>query len=306
MGLRTRESKVFSHGNMDFHDNRIVVKDECFMDQGGLVRRLKELKPLELFKRMGDQEVDNLVETLHAELEDGSHEQDKQKVLGTTLAGVCAYLLDSEREVNIGKSLMLVGQKLGLDPVEAGEEYLEEGVVEPVNVFGDQREPECYVQGTDTFIVESPNVARSGFLEPCIAIGLYSSKTKRAYMIHEITMETADMTEQLRKIQELEGGSLSDVKVVAAGNSTSQYNPEYRNGHYRQSTLSNREYVEADLQKDLEARGFKGEVEYFWLDEDENAELYIDAKTGEFKIFRQRHKMRDKDVEAYDKRIQTL
>lgn len=69
MAVTTSAKPVHRHGLMEFHDNKIVVRDDCFKDQGGLDRKLTELLPLGLFNDIGEGEVGAFMGSLHAELE---------------------------------------------------------------------------------------------------------------------------------------------------------------------------------------------------------------------------------------------
>jgi hypothetical protein len=194
-----------------------------------------------------------------------------------------------------------------MDPLGAGERYLAEGSVETVNVFDDLREPVCYSSpGDGCFSVKSPAVARSGVLEPCIAVGLYSKRTNQAYIIHEIDMKTAGLDGQLDAIKTAEGGDLADVDVVAVGNSLSAHKPEYLDGDYVQGTLANRTYTEENLPRMLKQRGFRGEVRFRWLPDDGSGDLFIDAQAGEFRLALSRLRMRGRDVVEFDKKTEII
>lgn len=46
--------------------------------------------------------------------------------------------------------------------------------------------------------VDFPDIAYSGRLEPCIAIGIYNPSTRRGYMIHEAYLNTHNLEPRLK------------------------------------------------------------------------------------------------------------
>jgi len=137
--------------------------------------------------------------------------------------------------------------------------------------------------GTSEFMqVLKDEIVHSGQLNPCIAIGIYNPKTKRGYLIHQPHMLNINLSEEIETIGRVEG-DLSEIKVVAAGNSL--LSGEISN---KESGV-NREYVLDVLFSSLKKAGApENSVQYRWLQDNFVGDLFVDC--NESKIYFESHK----------------
>lgn len=119
-----------------------------------------------------------------------------------------------------------------------------------------------------------PDILRSGGLGPCIAIGLYDSKTRSGYMMHEV-----DYTDLDRKIREIKRDycDLRRLKIFVVGNSLDSLGSEEQ----REYEISKRPHIEQILKKYFQG----SQLQIKWMHDNHCAELFLDTSTGIFKLY---------------------
>lgn len=119
----------------------------------------------------------------------------------------------------------------------------------------------------------SPDILESGGLGPCIAIGVYDSKTKSGYMIHEL--DYADLDRKIREIKR-DYCDLRRLKIFVVGNSLDSFGSKEQ----REYEISKRPCIEQTLRKYFQ----DSQLQIRWTPDDYCAELFLDTSTGEFKL----------------------
>lgn len=157
--------------------------------------------------------------------------------------------------------------------------------------------------------IDFPEKARSYELGPCIAVGIYNPTTKRAYMRHEINMQSVDLGQTVKEIRDKEksnNSDLSQLKVVVTGNSLTTYSPTVGSDkEYHKSVLENRAYTEDNLKKALVNNGFMGEIIFRWLVEDATGELFVDTEAGNFIINSRRYRLEESgNLAEFDEKME--
>ena len=121
----------------------------------------------------------------------------------------------------------------------------------------------------------SPDILRSGGLGPCIAIGIYDSKTKSGYMMHGLDFQSDDLDGKIQEIKK-DYGNLTELQIFAVGNSLDSFDNEEQ----REYEIINRPFVEQILRKYFQ----DSQLQIKWIHDDHCAELFLDTSTGEFEL----------------------
>lgn len=121
---------------------------------------------------------------------------------------------------------------------------------------------------------QSPNILRSDFLGPCIAIAVYDPITKTGHMMHEVDLRQSITFEEFMSRIRSHHTDLSTLKVFVTGNSN-EYNlddPDYFVGY--------RDYVRKKLEENFSPSQITSE----WAAPNVVSELYLDTASGEFYV----------------------
>ena len=141
----------------------------------------------------------------------------------------------------------------------------------PINMHSEDIKVEQFEMKKANF----PDTLRSGGLGPCTAIGVYDSKTKSGYMMHEIDFQDADLDGKIQEIKR-DYGDLTGLEIFVVGNSLDSFDDEEQ----REYEISKRPYVEQTLRKYFQ----DSQLQIRWILDDHCAELFLDTSTGEFKL----------------------
>jgi hypothetical protein len=121
----------------------------------------------------------------------------------------------------------------------------------------------------------SPGVISSGGLGPCIAIGIYDTRRKYGYMIHEANMAfNSELSAFLTNV--LSKSNKEDLSVYIAGGEINNVASKNDNKHVREC----RNHVKTELLKLFD----KKQIKINWNNSSDAIELILETENGKFFI----------------------